>query len=180
MGGSVSPWRRGVEGGRSPLECFGKGGACQPASCATRDAKRSQNRFASVKFRLGRYGSERIRSLSFDKGFTREEDRQLLELYIPEGIMPKRGKRNAAEEAREGGRSFQRRRGKHHAVESAINCLEHHGLNRCPDKGYNGYKRYVGFGVLAYNLHKIGRRLLERRARCPASSGLYPSRRTYT
>jgi hypothetical protein len=65
-------------------------------------------------------------------------------------------------------------------VESAINCLEHHGLNRCPDKGYNGYKRYVGFGVLAYNLHKIGRRLLERRARCPASSGLYPSRRTYT
>ena len=32
-----------------------------------------------------------------------------------------------------------------------------------PDKGWHGFKRYVGLGVLAYNLHKIGRRLLERR-----------------
>lgn len=114
---------------------------------------------------LGRYGSKAIGSLSFDKGFTREEDRQLLQLYIPEVIMPKRGKRNAAEEARESARSFQKLRRKHHAVESDINALEHHGLNRCPDKGYNGYKRYVGFGVLAYNLHKIGRRLIEERSR---------------
>jgi IS5 family transposase len=38
-------------------------------------------------------------------------------------------------------------------------------LDRCPDKGLHGFKRYVGFGVLAYNLHKIGRRLLERRPR---------------
>ena len=111
---------------------------------------------------LGCYGTETIRSMSFDKGFTREEDRQLLELYIPEVIMPKRGRRSAAEAAREMGRSFQRLRRKHHAVESDIHCLEHHGLNRCPDKGYAGYQRYVGFGVLAYNLHKIGERLLER------------------
>ena len=94
-----------------------------------------------------------------------QEDRQLLELYIPEVIMPKRGKRHAADEARESAGSFQRLRRKHHAVESDINCLEHHGLNRCPDKGYNGYKRYVGFGVLAYNLHKIGRRLLDERTK---------------
>jgi len=114
---------------------------------------------------LGRYGSQNIASLSLDKGFTRQEDRQLLELYIPEVIMPKRGKRNALEEARESARSFQRLRRKHHAIESDINCLEHHGLNRCPDKGYNGYKRYVGFGVLAYNLHKIGRHLLEQRVK---------------
>jgi transposase, IS5 family len=114
---------------------------------------------------LGRFGAAAISSLSFDKGFTREEDRRLLELYIPEVIMPKRGKRNAAEEARESGRNFQRLRRKHHAVESDINALEHHGLNRCPDKGYHGYKRYVGFGVLAYNLHKIGSRLLEDRVR---------------
>jgi hypothetical protein len=114
---------------------------------------------------LGRFGAAAISSLSFDKGFTREEDRRLLELYIPEVIMPKRGKRNAAEEARESERSFQRLRRKHHAVESDINALEHHGLNRCPDKGYHGYKRYVGFGVLAYNLHKIGSRLLADRVR---------------
>jgi len=112
---------------------------------------------------LGGYGSTSIASLSFDKGFSRMEDRQLLELYIPEVIMPKRGKRNGQEQAREQQRRFAALRRKHNAIESDINTLEHHGLDRCPDKGLHGFKRYVGFGVLAYNLHKIGRRLLDRR-----------------
>lgn len=112
---------------------------------------------------LGSYGSAAVASLSFDKGFSRVEDRQLLELYIPEVIMPKRGKRNSQEQAREQQRSFATLRRKHNAIESDINALEHHGLDRCPDKGWHGFKRYVGFGVLAYNLHKIGKRLLERR-----------------
>jgi len=111
---------------------------------------------------LGRFGF--LQSVSFDKGFSREADRQLLELYIPEVIMPKRGKRNAREQEREEARSFRKLRRKHNAIESDINCLEHHGLNRCPDKGFSGYKRYLGFGVLAYNLHKIGRQLLRRQA----------------
>jgi len=112
---------------------------------------------------LARYGASQIQSLSFDKGFTREADRQLLELYIPEVIMPKRGRRNQAEEEREQKRSFRKLRHRHHAVESDIHCLEHHGLNRCPDKGLDGYKRYVGLGVLAYNLHKIGKHLLDQK-----------------
>ena len=112
---------------------------------------------------LGSYGPTAVASLSFDKGFSRAEDRQLLELYIPEVIMPKRGKRNSQEQAREQQRSFAALRRKHNAIESDINALEHHGLDRCPDKGLHGFKRYVGFGVLAYNLHQIGRRLLERR-----------------
>jgi hypothetical protein len=112
---------------------------------------------------LGRYGAGAIQSLSFDKGFSRQEDRQLLELYIPEVIMPKRGRRNQAEQEREQQRSFRSLRNGHHAVESDINSLEHHGLNRCPDKGLHGYKRYVGLGVLAYNLHKIGKALLDKK-----------------
>ena len=111
-----------------------------------------------------RYGEGCLISLSFDKGFTREEDRQLLALYIPEVIMPKRGKRNVLEEERERARRFVQLRHQHHAIESDINCLEHHGLNRCLDRGLWGFKRYVGFGVLAYNLHKIGARLLARQA----------------
>src|SRR2546430_9344954 len=112
---------------------------------------------------LGSYGSTAVASLSFDKGFSRAEDRQLLELYIPEVIMPKRGKRNSQEEAHEHQRRFVALRRKHNAIESDINALEHHGLNRCPDKGLHGFKRYVGLGVLAYNLHKIGERLRQRR-----------------
>jgi hypothetical protein len=111
---------------------------------------------------LGRYGTSQIASLSFDKGFTRTEDRDLLSLYVPTVVMPKRGKKNATETARESERKFVALRQQHSAVESEINSLEHHGLNRCRDVGLAGYLRYVGYGVLSYNLHVIGRELLAR------------------
>ena len=100
--------------------------------------------------------------MSFDKGFTRAADRELLSLYVPTVVMPKRGKKNAAETARERERHFVALRRQHSAVESDINSLEHHGLNRCLDVGLDGYRRYVGYGVLSYNLHVIGRELLAR------------------
>ena len=111
---------------------------------------------------LGRYGVGSIASLSFDKGFTRAEDRELLSLYVPTVVMPKRGKKNAVETQRESAKTFVALRQQHSAVESEINSLEHHGLNRCPDVGLAGYLRYVGLGVLSYNLHVIGRELLAR------------------
>ena len=111
---------------------------------------------------LGRCGEGQIASLSFDKGFTRAEDRELLSLYVPVVVMPKRGKKNAAERERESDKKFVALRQRHSAVESEINSLEHHGLNRCLDVGLEGYLRYVGCGVLSYNLHVIGRELLAR------------------
>ena len=110
---------------------------------------------------LGRYGAGSLASMSFDKGFTRAEDRALLSLYIPEVVMPKRGKKTTEEAARESEKKFVALRRAHSAVESDINALEHHGLNRCLDVGLEGYLRYVGYGVLAFNLHQIGRELLE-------------------
>lgn len=116
---------------------------------------------------IGHYGEDQIASISFDKGFTRKEDRELLKLFIPQVIMPKRGRKNAEETEAESTKKFVALRKAHSAVESAINALEHHGLNRCLDVGLEGYERYIGYGVLAYNLHVIGRRLLEqRRAAC--------------
>jgi transposase, IS5 family len=111
---------------------------------------------------LGRYGAGGVASLSFDKGFTRAADRELLGLYIPAVVMPKRGQKNAAERERESGKQFVALRRQHSAVESEINSLEHHGLNRCLDVGLEGYLRYVGCGVMSYNLHVIGRELLRR------------------
>jgi IS5 family transposase len=111
---------------------------------------------------LGRYGEGSIASISFDKGFTRAGDRELLSLYIPTVVMPKRGRKNAAETERESGKKFVALRQAHSAVESEINSLEHHGLNRCLDVGLEGYLRYVGYGVMSYNLHVIGRELLAR------------------
>jgi transposase, IS5 family len=112
---------------------------------------------------LGRYGAGSLASLSFDKGFTRTEDRELLSLYVPTVVMPKRGKKNVAELERESDKRFVALRQQHSAVESEINSLEHHGLNRCLDVGLAGYLRYVGYGVLSYNLHVIGRELLARK-----------------
>ena len=85
----------------------------------------------------------------------------MLELYIPLVVMPKRGKKSEAEMEREGQRKFVALRKQHSAVESDINALEHHGLDRCLDHGLEGYQRYVGYGVLALNLHRIGNRILE-------------------
>ena len=111
---------------------------------------------------LGRYGAGSVASISFDKGFTRTADRELLSLYVPEVVMPKRGKKNAAETERESEKKFVALRKQHSAVESEINSLEHHGLNRCLDVGIKGCQRYVGYGVMSYNLHVIGRELLAR------------------
>lgn len=106
------------------------------------------------------YGEGNLQSISFDKGFSSQQDRELLEEYIPEVVMPKKGRRSQSDQQRESAPMWRKRKNAHSAVESDINSLEHHGLDRCPDKGFDGYKRYVGLGVLAYNLHKIGARIL--------------------
>ena len=77
-------------------------------------------------------------------------------------VIPIRGKKHAAQTQRESAKQFVALRQQHSAVESEINSLEHHGLNRCLDVGLKGYQRYVGYGVLSYNLHCIGRELLAR------------------
>jgi len=118
---------------------------------------------------LHRYGADSLASLSFDKGFTRTADRELLHLYVPTVVMPKRGKKNATETAQENKKTFVALRHQHSAVESDINSLEHHGLNRCRDVGLAGYHRYAGYGILAYNLHVIGRELQARGRRRDAT-----------
>jgi len=85
-----------------------------------------------------------------------------LSLHVPVVVMPKRGRKNAAETARESDRQFVALRRQHSAVESEIHSLEQHGLNRCLDVGLKGYLRHVGYGVMSCNLHVIGRALLSR------------------
>ena len=74
--------------------------------------------------------------------------------------MPKKGKLNQKEQEQENESAFKKTRNQHSAIESNINELEHRGLDRCPDKGYAHFKRYVGLGVCAYNLHRIGAELM--------------------
>lgn len=111
---------------------------------------------------LNRFGEDAIESISFDKGFYKRENKELLSLYIPEVIMPKKGKKNQAEQVEESSKTFQKLRHRHSAVESDINRLEHHGLDRCLDKGLHAFKRYCALGVVAANLHKLGNVLQEK------------------
>jgi len=110
---------------------------------------------------INEYGKH-LKSLSVDKGFSDQKDREILEEYIPEVIMPKKGRLNGTDKEREGQKRFKALKNRHSAIESNINSLEHHGLNRCPDKGLAGFKRYVGLGILAYNLHRIGKHILKK------------------
>jgi transposase, IS5 family len=102
------------------------------------------------------FGENTIKSISFDKGFWRPENKQLLQIAIPNVIMPKKGKKNKEEQAEESSKKFKKLRNKHSAVESNINSLEHHGLDRCPDRGKKGFVKYTALGVLSYNLHRLG------------------------
>jgi len=102
-----------------------------------------------------------INSWSFDKGFWHKDNKWLLQTQVEKVIMPKKGKLNKSEYEEEHQSMFKKLRNKHSAVESNINELEHRGLDRCPDKGYHGFKRYIGIGIVAYNLHRIGKQLLK-------------------
>lgn len=109
---------------------------------------------------IGRWG--RLSSLSFDRGYWSPLNYRRLCYQVDELIMPKKGGKNKAEQERESHEAFIRLRCEHAGVESDINALEHHGLNRCPDKGLRNFRRYVALGILATNLHRLGNLLLAR------------------
>jgi hypothetical protein len=105
-----------------------------------------------------------IKSLSFDKGFHSPANQKQLAEVIPFPVLPKKGKRNAAELEREQDPEFRRRKRQHSAVESAINALEAHGLDRCPDHGADGFERYIALAVVGRNIHRLGAILIARDA----------------
>ena len=75
--------------------------------------------------------------------------------------MPKKGRPNKEESELQRSSKFKKLMNQHSAIESNINELEHRGLDRCPDKSKYAFYRYVGIGITAYNLHKIGRKILD-------------------
>lgn len=103
---------------------------------------------------------KKISSHSFDKGFWSKDNFATLQATATAQIvLPKRGRHTQEDKERENDKRFIKLRHQHSAVESNINMLEHHGLNRCMDKGLHGFKRCVGLSVLAYNLHILGNAL---------------------
>jgi hypothetical protein len=105
-----------------------------------------------------------VESASMDKGFHSPANQARLAEIVELPVVPKKGKRSAAEAARESDPEFIRLRRRHSGVESAINALEVHGLDICRDHGIDGFKRYVATAVVGRNLHRLGAILLEQEA----------------
>ncbi|MES9858866.1 MAG: ISNCY family transposase [Sedimenticola sp.] len=97
-----------------------------------------------------------LHACSFDKGYYTPDNRVRLESLLEQVTLPKKGRWSEADRVRESDEDFVAARKQHSAVESAINALQVHGLDKCPDHGIEGFKRYVALGVLGRNLIKIG------------------------
>ena len=103
-----------------------------------------------------------FKSCSYDKGFHSPTNRGELEQILDNVVLPRKGRLSVQDKEREHSPEFVHARYKHSAVESAINALENHGLDRCLDHGLEGFKRYVGLAVIARNIQLLGHILQQR------------------
>ncbi len=105
---------------------------------------------------------ENLGTCSFDKGFYSKSNKDNLNKIIDEVILPKKGKRNINEKIEESTERYTELVKKHSRVESAINSLENHGLDRCPDRGIKAFETYISLAVLSFNIHRLGDLLLRK------------------
>lgn len=103
---------------------------------------------------------------SFDKGYHSPNNQKELARLLDVVVLPRKGKLDATELEIETAELFVEKRRRHSAVESAINALENHSLDRCPDFGLDGFKRYVALAVVARNIQLLGRNLQEALLEC--------------
>jgi transposase, IS5 family len=118
---------------------------------------------------------DRLNRCSFDKGFHSVQNQKDLKPLLNQVILPRKGRLSAEAKQIEHSAVFIKARHKHAAVESAINALENHGLDRCLDHGIYGFKRYVALSVLSRNIQKLGAMLqkkeIEKMRRFKKSAG---------
>lgn len=108
----------------------------------------------------------RIDSASFDKGFYSKANKEALEQKVEKLIMPKKGKLSQKEkDFIKSDSKYIKLRKKHSAVESDIHAIEVRALDRCPDSGIEHFKRYVSSAIVAYNIHKIGALVQQKKQR---------------
>jgi hypothetical protein len=99
---------------------------------------------------------QKLSVCSFNKGFHSPANQAELKEHLEEVILPRKGKLSQQAKEVEKSEAFIKARHAHSAVESAINALDVHGLDKCPDHGIEGFKRYVALAIVARNIHRIG------------------------
>jgi len=105
---------------------------------------------------------ENLVGSSFDRGFYSPENKSQLAEILDYVVLPKKGRLSVKDKEIEQSEEFVESRRKHSAVESSINALENHGLDRCLDHGLHGFERYVSLSVLARNIQILGHLLQQK------------------
>ncbi len=97
-----------------------------------------------------------FKACSFDKGFHSRDNQAALNELLDQSVLPKKGKLSKVDKEREYAEGFIQAKRQHSGVESAINALQVHGLDQCPDHGIDGFERYVAMAVLSRNIQIVG------------------------
>lgn len=118
--------------------------------------KETDDKVAVPMIRKTQESFPELKMCSFDKGYHSPSNRAELGQMLKQTILPKKGRLTRKEKEVEESEEFISMKKQHSAVESAINALENHGLDMCPDHGIFGFKRYVALAVLARNIQNLG------------------------
>ena len=109
-----------------------------------------------------------LEACSFDRGFHNPANREELDKLLDVNALPKKGRLNQEDQAREVESSFEEACRLHSGVESPINHLEHHGMSRIRSHGRDGFERKGALALLASNFHRLGMHIRNELRRQPS------------
>ena len=132
------------------------GGSVSIHSASSCDGKQTDDQIAVAMVTEAKKRFPTLNACSFDKGFHSPANQTELAQQLDQVTLPRKGKLSKERKEVEQGDAFVKARRAHSAVESAINALEVHGLDKCPDHGIEGFKRYVALAIVARNIRRIG------------------------
>jgi IS5 family transposase len=101
------------------------------------------------------------RQASADRGVhSADNETYATQLGVKRIILPKPGRKSETRRQHERQRWFWRGRRFHAGVEGRISVIKRkYGLDRCRNRGQDGFERWVGWGVIANNLTAMGKGL---------------------
>ena len=101
---------------------------------------------------------------SADRGvFSADNETEANSRGIQRVVLPKPGKKSEKRRQHEKQPWFRSARKWHAGVEGRISVLKRrYNLDRCLNQGQDGFHRWVGWGVIAHNLNKIGSTVVAR------------------
>jgi IS5 family transposase len=103
----------------------------------------------------------RVKRLSFDRGFHSPENQTALSELVDNLCLPKPGVKQSAVQQSNADEEFRAAQKNHPGVESAIGALQRgNAMKQCRDHSEIGFARYMQLAVLGRNLLTLGRLLI--------------------